>query len=204
LRRLSPVVAGVIRQGVEEGDFHVTSPEAAEPRPLSPYGMSKVAGEGYCALYGRLHRLEAVSLRLGNVYGPRQDPHGEAGVVSIFAGKLLDGDPCTIFGNGEQTRDFVFVDDVVDAFVRAMTRGGGLLFNIGTGIEVSVNELYASMAKAAEVSAPAVYAPARVGELDRIALDASKAKLHLEWDAWTDIDAGTRAVIDWAAAARST
>ncbi|MFN8050830.1 MAG: NAD-dependent epimerase/dehydratase family protein [Acidimicrobiales bacterium] len=166
-------------------------------RPQSPYGITKRVFTDYLLAYRELHDLEFTSLALANVYGPRQDPHGEAGVVSIFAGRLLKGEPCTIFGDGEQTRDFVFVDDVVDAFVRAATRGGGLLFNIGTGREESVNDLYTSMAAAAGVTEPAVYAPARTGELNRIALSAARAKLHLGWESWTDLDTGTRAVIDW-------
>ena len=171
--------------------------ELAPLRPSSPYGITKRVFTDYLSAYRELYDLEFTSLALGNVYGPRQDPHGEAGVVSIFAGRLLNGEPCTIFGDGEQTRDFVFVDDVVDAFVRAATRGGGLLFNIGTGVEVSVNELYTSMAKAAGVTDAAVLAPARTGELNRIALDAGKAKIHLGWEPWTELDAGTLAVIEW-------
>lgn len=131
------------------------------------------------------------------MYGPRQDPHGEAGVVSIFAGKLLRNEPCTVFGDGEQTRDFVFVDDVVDAFVRAAFRGDGLLMNIGTGTETSVNELYRAMAKAAGVDSDPIYAPARVGELERISLDATRAKIQLGWEPWTTIEEGSRAVIEW-------
>ena len=150
-------------------------------RPESPYGITKRVFTDYLTAYRLLHELEFTSLALGNVYGPRQDPHGEAGVVSIFAGRLLAGEPCTIFGDGQQTRDFVFVDDVVDAFVRAATRGGGLLFNIGTGVEVSVNELYTSMAAAAGVTEPAVIAPARAGELNRIAISAAESKIHLGW-----------------------
>lgn len=172
--------------------------DETHPRhPQSPYGVTKNVFTDYLAAYRELHGLEYTSLALGNVYGPRQDPHGEAGVVSIFAGKLLAGDPCTIFGDGTQTRDFVFVDDVVDAFVRAAAKGGGLLFNIGTGVEVSVNDLYASMAAAAGVSEPAVLAPARTGELHRIALNPAKAKIHLGWESWTTLDDGTRAVIEW-------
>ena len=98
-------------------------------------------------------------LALANVYGPRQDPHGEAGVVAIFAGRLLADEVCTIYGDGDQTRDYVYVDDVVDAFVRAATRGGGLLLNVGTGVETSVNQLYAAMAVGAGVDRPAAYAP---------------------------------------------
>ena len=120
--------------------------ESHPHRPLSPYGVSKKAVLDYLVAYRELHALEFSALALANVYGPRQDPHGEAGVVAIFADRLLRGEPVTIFGDGEQTRDFVFVDDVVDAFVRAATRGGGLVCNIGTGRETSVNELYAAMA----------------------------------------------------------
>jgi UDP-glucose 4-epimerase len=186
---------GTIYGEVDPENLPVT--EAHPLRPLSPYGITKRAFTDYLVAYRELYHLEFTSLALANVYGPRQDPHGEAGVVSIFAGKLLAGDPCTIFGTGEQTRDFVFVDDVVDAFFRAATRGDGLLMNIGTGRETSVNELYGSMAQAAGVGTPAVYAPAREGELDRSALDAGRAKMQLGWEAWTDIDAGSRAVIDW-------
>jgi UDP-glucose 4-epimerase len=171
--------------------------EAHPLRPLSPYGITKRAFTDYLVAYRELYHLEYTSLALANVYGPRQDPHGEAGVVSIFAGKLSAGQPCTIFGSGEQTRDFVFVDDVVDAFFRAATRGDGLLMNIGTGRETSVNELYRSMAQAAGVREGAVHVPAREGELDRSALDAGRAKMQLGWEAWTDVDAGSRAVIDW-------
>ena len=172
--------------------------ETHSRHPVSPYGVSKKAFTDYLNAYRELYQLEYSSLALANVYGPRQDPHGEAGVVSIFAGRLLAGEPSTIFGDGSQTRDFVFVDDVVDAFVRAATRGGGLLFNIGTGHEISVTDLYRSMAAAAGVSDAPIHAPARVGELARIALDAGKAKIHLGWESWTTIDEGTRAVIEWA------
>ena len=133
------------------------------------------------------------------MYGPRQDPFGEAGVVSIFAGKLLAGEPCTIFGDGEQTRDFVFVDDVVDAFSRAATKGSGLLMNIGTGNETSVNELYRTMAANAGVVADAVHAPARQGELARSSLDPGRAGIHLGWKPWTQLDEGTSAVLEWMA-----
>jgi UDP-glucose 4-epimerase len=171
--------------------------EAAPQRPVVPYGITKKMFTDYLEVYRRLYHLEFTSLAFANVYGPRQDPHGEAGVVSIFAGKLLAGEPPTIFGTGEQTRDFVFVDDVVDAMVRAADRGDGLLINIGTGRETSVNELYASMAAAIGFDRPANYAPARQGELERSCLDGTRARIQLGWEAWTDIDAGSRAVMDW-------
>ncbi len=186
---------GTIYGEPEVSDLPVT--EAHPLQPLSPYGITKRVFTDYLAAYRVLHHIEYTSLALANVYGPRQDPHGEAGVVSIFAGKLLRDEPCTIFGSGEQTRDFVFVDDVVDAFVRAATRGDGLLMNIGTGAETSVIELYRSMAAAAGVTAEPVFEPARAGELDRIALDATRAKIQLGWQSWTDMDTGARAVMEW-------
>ncbi len=134
--------------------------ESLPQRPLSPYGVSKKAVLDYLVAYRELHSLEFAALALANVYGPRQDPHGEAGVVAIFAERLLRGQPVTIFGDGEQTRDFVYVDDVVDAFVRASTKGGGLVCNIGTGEETSVNRLFQEMAAQAGVEAePAFEAP---------------------------------------------
>jgi UDP-glucose 4-epimerase len=186
---------GTIYGEPDPSDLPVT--EAHPLRPLSPYGITKRVFTDYLVAYEALHGMNWTSLALANVYGPRQDPHGEAGVVSIFAGKLLAGEPCTVFGTGEQTRDFVFVDDVVDAFVRAATRGDGLLMNIGTGREVTVLELYRSMAAAAGVTDEPVFAPARTGELDRIALDSARAEIQLGWKPWTDIDKGSLAVIEW-------
>jgi UDP-glucose 4-epimerase len=171
--------------------------ETAEQRPLSPYGVSKKVGIDYLNAYRELHGIESTSLALANVYGPRQDPHGEAGVVAIFAGQLLSGQPCTIFGDGEQSRDFVFVDDVVDAFSRAATRGDGLVINVGTGTETTVNQLYSVMASLAGVDTPPRYAPARAGELRRSALDPGRASLRLGWKPWTSIEEGTGAVLRW-------
>ena len=186
---------GTIYGDVDGEDLPVT--EAHPQRPVAPYGVSKKVATDYLHAYRELHQLEYTSLALANVYGPRQDPHGEAGVVAIFAGRLLAGEPCKVFGTGEQTRDYVYVDDVADAFVRAADRGSGLLCNIGTGTETSVNQLYRAMADSAGVAADPEYAPARVGELDRSCLDASRAKLHLGWEPFTDLDTGTAAVIDW-------
>jgi UDP-glucose 4-epimerase len=171
--------------------------ETHPQRPVSPYGVAKKVVGDYLHAYRELHNLEYTALALANVYGPRQDPHGEAGVVAIFAGRLLAGEPCTIFGDGEQTRDFVYVDDVVDAFARAAERGTGLLVNIGTGDETSVNHLYRTMAEAAGVDSPAVNAPARAGELQRSSLDPGRAAIHLGWKPWTSIPEGTAAVIDY-------
>ena len=134
--------------------------ESHPQQPLSPYGVAKKAVIDYLVAYRELHSLEFCALALGNVYGPRQDPHGEAGVVAIFAKRIVEGQSVTIFGDGEQTRDFVFVDDVVDAFVRAATRGGGLVCNIGTGRETSVNELLAALVDQSGNEVTSVQAPA--------------------------------------------
>ena len=170
--------------------------ESQPHRPLSPYGVSKKAVLDYLVAYRELHSLEFAALALANVYGPRQNPHGEAGVVAIFADRLLTGTPITIFGTGEQTRDFVYVDDVVAAFVRAATRGGGLVCNIGTGRETSVNDLYRSMAAAVGSEANPDYAPGRAGELDRNVLVVERAGIQLGWRPWTELGDGVRAVID--------
>jgi UDP-glucose 4-epimerase len=176
---------------------HVPVRETAPQRPLSPYGVSKKAGGDYLFAYRELHGVEFTALALANVYGPRQDPHGEAGVVAIFAGLLLSGQRCTIFGDGNQTRDFVFVDDVVDALARAATKGDGLIINIGTGMETSVNRLYSVMAELTGATEGPVYAPARPGELARSALDPGRAALQLGWRAWTTLDIGAGVVLRW-------
>lgn len=186
---------GTIYGAVDGSDLPVT--ESHPQVPLSPYGVSKKAAVDYMGAYRELHALEYTALALANVYGPRQDPHGEAGVVAIFAGRLLKGEQCRIFGDGAQTRDYVFVDDVVDAFVRATTRGSGLTCNIGTGVETSVNGLYSTMAANAGVQTDPEYAPARAGELERSALDAGRARIHLGWEPFTDLTGGTAEVLDW-------
>ena len=170
--------------------------ESLPHRPLSPYGVSKKAAIDYLVAYRELHSLEFSALALANVYGPRQDPHGEAGVVAIFAERLLRGEPVTIFGDGEQTRDFVYVDDVVDAFVRAATKGGGLLCNIGTGRETSVNELFREMAPQAGVDAAAEHQPLRPGEVLRNSLDPTRAGIQLGWSPGPSSGPGTAAVLE--------
>jgi UDP-glucose 4-epimerase len=169
--------------------------ESLPHRPLSPYGVSKKSAIDYLVAYRELHSLEFSALALANVYGPRQNPHGEAGVVAIFADRLLRSVPITIFGDGEQTRDFVYVDDVVDAFVRGATKGGGLICNIGTGRETSVNELVREMAAQADVEVTADFEPLRPGELQRSALDPSRAGIQLGWRSWTELGSGTAAVL---------
>jgi UDP-glucose 4-epimerase len=171
--------------------------EGHPQRPISPYGVAKKAAGDYLHYYREVHGLEYTVLALANVYGPRQDPHGEAGVVAIFAGRMLGRGRPTIFGDGAQTRDFVFVDDVVDAFVRAGEKAGGLTVNIGTGEETSVQQLFDAMARRAGYQDPAHYAPARPGELQRSALDPGRAAIHLGWKPWTSLDEGLRKTLDW-------
>lgn len=186
---------GTIYGDIDPEDLPVS--EGHPQHPVAPYGITKKVVTDYLFAYRELHRLEYTSLALANVYGPRQDPHGEAGVVAIFAGRLLDGTQCTIYGDGSQTRDYVFVDDVVDAFVRAAERGSGLLCNIGTGIEASVTDLYSTMARNAGTDMAPLHAEPRAGELQRSCVDAGRARLHLGWVPFTDLSSGTAATLDW-------
>ena len=165
--------------------------------PHSPYGASKRGVEEYLYTYEALYGLRWTSLALANVYGRRQDPLGEAGVVSIFGGRMLKGEPVTIFGDGEQTRDFVFVDDVVHAFVLAMDRGDGQRFNIGTGDQTSVNELFTTLAEVTGYDQQPAYAEQRPGELRAIALDARAAAAELGWKPWTMLREGLAETVDW-------
>lgn len=173
--------------------------ESHPQRPRSPYGVAKKVVADYLYAYAALHGLDYTALALANVYGPRQDPHGEAGVVAIFCGRLLDRHDCTIFGDGEQTRDFVYVDDVAAAFERAGAKGiaSGLIVNIGTGVETSVNELYSAIAEAAGIDAPPNHGEARVGELQRSALSAALASEVLGWGPSTDLLSGAAATLEW-------
>ncbi len=166
-------------------------------RPLSPYGVAKLAGVFYLEAYEALHGLAGTTLALANVYGPRQDPHGEAGVVAIFAERLLSGQPCTIYGDGEQTRDFVYVGDVAEAFLAAAERADGRLLNIGTGVETSVNHLYNSMAAAAGGPVEPVRGPERLGELKRSALSSTRAATELGWRFTTSLEEGLSTTLDW-------
>ena len=166
-------------------------------RPVSPYGVAKKAVGDYLHYYKEIQGLDYTVLALANVYGPRQDPHGEAGVVAIFAGKLLAGEIPTIFGDGNQTRDFVFVDDVVDAFARARSGGSGLLANVGTGTETTVNDLFATMARLTGFAEPPVHAPARPGELQRSALDPALVSAELGWKPAHTLEDGLARTLDW-------
>lgn len=171
--------------------------EEVQGRPSSPYGISKKVLEDYLRFYQDTYGLKFTSLALSNVYGPRQDPHGEAGVVAIFGSRLLAGEECVIYGDGKQTRDFVYVSDVVEAFFAAATKGDGETFNIGTGIETDVNDLFGMMSELVGVDQPARYAPPRQGELERSALDNSKAATLLGWSPKAGMQEGLQATIEF-------
>ncbi len=171
--------------------------EGAPIASLSPYGQSKFAAEGYVALYERLYGLSGVSLRLGNVYGPRQDPLGEAGVIAIFCGRLRAGERPTVFGDGTQTRDYIYVGDVVAAALAAAESEASGPINIGSGIETDVLELARQLAEidGAEGFEPEFAAP-RAGEVQRISLDAGRAERELGWQAETSVADGLRLTLD--------
>jgi len=184
------------------------TPETAPKQPLSPYGVTKLAGEYYLNYYRQVHGLEYAAVRYSNVYGPRQDPHGEAGVVAIFCNRLLSGEGLTVFGDGEQTRDYVFVKDVVAAnlLVSELSLGepGGLdgpAFNVGTGTETSVNRLADILEAVAGNHPGRDYRNARPGELRHSCLDASKLRARGWSNQWT-LEEGLRQTYDFIAAQR--
>ena len=170
--------------------------EAVPTNPMSPYAASKTAGEIYLNMFRNLYGLECSHIAPANVYGPRQDPHGEAGVVAIFAQNLLDEKPTRVFGDGSNTRDYVYVGDVVDAFVRASGNiGGGMRFNIGTGVETSDRQLHSLVAEAAGAADNPEVAPARPGDVPRSALDSTQAQEVLGWQPQVPIDEGVRRTV---------
>ena len=188
-RRVGARVVFASTGGAGYGEYEglqVPTPETADTRPLSHYGMSKMAGEGYCHLYGRLYGVPTTVLRLGNVYGPRQDPHGEAGVVAIFCGKILDDERPRIFGDGLQTRDYVYVGDVVRAFLAAEAGDPGLTVNVGRGVEVTVLDLLDGL----DYSGEPEFAEARAGELQRSCLAIGKAADVYGWAPMTGLREG--------------
>jgi UDP-glucose 4-epimerase len=171
--------------------------EDAPLAPEAPYGQSKFAGEGYLALYERLYGLSTVPLRLGNVFGPRQDPLGEAGVVAIFCGRLREGQRPTVFGDGRQTRDYIYVGDVVAAMLAAAGSETTGPVNVGTGVETDVLELVRALGElggAGEFEPE--FAPPRTGEVQRISIDPSRAERELGWKAQTDLGDGLRLTLD--------
>jgi UDP-glucose 4-epimerase len=172
------------------------TPEDIVIEPMAPYGQGKLAAEGYCGLYTRLHALPTVSLRYGNVYGPRQDSHGEAGVVAIFCGRAVEGQPVTIYGDGRQTRDWVEVSDVVRANLLAADAEQTGPINIGHGRETMVIELLDALAAAVGHELPApVFAPERLGEVRRSCLDVTRAREVLGWQASVGLSDGLQRLL---------
>jgi UDP-glucose 4-epimerase len=185
--------------GAIYGECDAPAPEDSPRRPLAPYGTSKLAGEEYVATYNRLYGTSHVVLRYGNVYGPRQDPRGEAGVVAIFMSRLRDGDVPRIFGDGRQTRDYVFAGDVAEATLAALAAAGGV-YNIGTARETSVLELLEHIESAAGVKETPEFVDPRPGELQRSVLDIQRAASELGWRPRHSLDEGLAETWAWISA----
>jgi UDP-glucose 4-epimerase len=173
------------------------APESHPTRPVSPYGVSKAAGELYLGYYRAQYGLASVALRYANVYGPRQNPHGEAGVVAIFSERLLRGETCTIYGTGQQTRDFVYGPDVARANLLAAQRDVEGSINIGTGLETDVNRLHALLARAVGTDRPPHHAPAKPGEQMRSSVDPSRAREILGWRPGVGLEEGIQRTVGW-------
>jgi UDP-glucose 4-epimerase len=185
--------------GAAYGDTEILpTPEDHPLLPTSPYGVSKVSAELYVRCLGSLHGLRTVTLRLANVFGPRQDPAGEAGVVAIFTSRLLRGERCLIYGDGRQTRDFVYVGDVADAVVRAIERPEAVgAMNIATGTETTIVDLHQRLARIVGADVLPVHAPARPGEQRRSVLSAARASRAIGWQASTPLDLGLTRTVEY-------
>jgi UDP-glucose 4-epimerase len=191
--------------GAIYGDADIMpTPETAQPRPMAAYGQSKFCAEAYCGWYERLYGLSAVTLRYGNVYGPRQDPAGEAGVIAIFCGLALSGGRPVIFGDGRQTRDYVYVADIVAANLAAAAHPEAHgAYNIGTGTEASVVQVVAALREAAGLADDEFepeYVAARPGEVQRSSLDVTRARAELGFTADTNLVSGLKSTLEWARA----
>jgi UDP-glucose 4-epimerase len=173
------------------------APESHSLRPLSPYGISKLSGEQYLMYYQRLTGIEYAILRYANVYGPRQDPEGEAGVVAIFAQKLLNGEQPIVNGNGRQTRDFVFVEDVVEANMAVLAREAQGVFNVGTGQETTINTLFQILLEQTKSTAKELHGPAKKGEQQRSVIDATKFRQELGWDPKVTLEEGLGRTVEY-------
>lgn len=172
-------------------------PESHVTRPLSPYGISKLCGEQYLSYYQRVSGLQMVSLRYANVYGPRQDPDGEAGVVAIFIQKLLNNEQAIVYGNGRQTRDFVYVDDVVEANLAVMGQETQGTYNVGTGEETSINDLLRILIAHTNSTCKEVHGPAKLGEQVRSVIDSNKLRQELSWEPRTELREGLKRTVDY-------
>lgn len=173
------------------------APEIHAAQPLSPYGLSKLCGEQYLSYFQRVSGLQMVNLRYANVYGPRQDPHGEAGVVAIFIQKLLNNEQAIINGNGRQTRDFVYVEDVIEANLAVMGQETQGTFNVGTGQETSINDLFRILLEHTGSTCKEVHGPAKKGEQARSVIDASKLRRELSWEPKTDLRDGLKKTVEY-------
>jgi UDP-glucose 4-epimerase len=178
-------------------------PETHPTRPASPYGITKLVSEHYLRFYGELYGIESIALRFANVYGPRQNPHGEAGVVAIFTERLLDGQQPTINGPGTQTRDYVYVGDVVRAVSAALEAGGSDVLNVGTGVESDVNVLFRLINERVGTGAPEVHGEAKPGEQQRSVLDATRIGERLGWRPEVGLQEGLARTVDWFRAVRA-
>lgn len=173
------------------------APESHVTRPLSPYGISKLCGEQYLSYYQRVSGLQMVSLRYANVYGPRQDPDGEAGVVAIFIQKLLNNEQAIVNGNGRQTRDFVYVEDVVEANLAVMGQETQGTYNVGTGEETSINDLFRILITHTNSTCKEVHGPAKNGEQARSVIDSGKLRQELSWEPKTELSEGLKRTVEY-------
>jgi UDP-glucose 4-epimerase len=173
------------------------APETHVLKPLSPYGLSKLCGEQYLSYFQRVSGLQAVSLRYANVYGPRQDPEGEAGVVAIFIQKMLNNEQPVINGNGRQTRDFVFVDDVVEANLAMIGQETQGTYNVGTGVETSINDLFRILVQHTGSACKEIHGPAKKGEQARSVIDNAKLRQELSWEPKADLSEGLKKTVEY-------
>ena len=192
--RLVYVTSGGTAYGAPE---ILPATEITPVRPLSPYGVSKLVVEQYLTVYQKLAGISYAIVRLANIYGPRQDPHGEAGVVAIFSRAMLNKSSMQIFGDGTDERDYVYVSDVVDAVVKAGYSDLTGPYNVGTGFGTSTNRIFEELANRTEHSEAAVHAPARLGDIKKIALDSSKAKRELGWEPKISLEEGLKRTVEW-------
>jgi len=173
------------------------APESHVMKPLSPYGLSKLCGEQYLSYFQRVSGLQAVSLRYANVYGPRQDPEGEAGVVAIFIQKMLNNEQAVINGNGRQTRDFVFVEDVVEANLAMMGQETQGTYNVGTGVETSINDLFRILVQHTGSNCKEIHGPAKKGEQARSVIDSTKLRQEVSWEPKADLSEGLKKTVEY-------